>query len=72
MLYFRFQGHEDSNGDYQLISIDGIKAVPGVTAWVWEVDDGIGRLPINKYIPKNGLMVFFTLVPAILPDPGRL
>ena len=71
MLYFtfRFEGYEDCNGDYVLISIDGTKGNLGVT-WEWEVDARVG-IPINKYIPKNDVAVFFTLVPVYL-DPRRL
>ena len=69
MLYFRFVCHEDSNGDSELISIDGTKANIGMV-WEWEVDVRI-KVPINKYIPENDVTVFFTLVP-VYPDPGRL
>ena len=71
MLYFtfRFEGYEDCNGDYVLISIDGTKGNLGVT-WEWKVDARVG-IPINKYIPKNDVAVFFTLVPVYL-DPRRL
>ena len=57
MLYFtfRFEGYEDSNGDYVLISIDGVKG-----NWTILVDGK--RVPINKYIPPNGTTVLFQKV----------
>ena len=57
----------DSNGDCELISIDGTEANIGMV-WEWEVE---AKMPINKYIPENDVTVFFTLVP-VYPDPGRL
>ena len=70
MICFRFMCHEDSIGDNELISIDGTEANIGMV-WEWEVDVCI-TMPINKYIPENDVTVFFTLVPVIKPDPGRL
>ena len=68
MLYFRFVCHEDSNGDSELISIDGTKANIGMV-WEWEVDVRI-KMPINKYIPQNDVTVLFILVP-VYPDLSR-
>ena len=60
-LIFRFQCEESSNGNLELISLDGIKA--GVEQ-NWELSvGGVSELMnINEYIPSNGVEVLFRLV----------
>ena len=60
-LIFRFQCEESSNGNFELISLDGIKA--GAEQH-WELSVGGERelMNINEYIPSNGVEVLFRLV----------
>ena len=61
MLIFRFQCDKSANGNFELISLDGIKAGEGQH---WELSvGGVNELMnINEYIPSNGVEVLFRLV----------
>ena len=57
MFNFRFL----SNGNYELISIDGIKKGVG-QHWAFSLGDVIESEPINKYSLPDGVTVTFLLV----------
>ena len=73
MLYFtRFQAEQNSKtGNYKLISMDGIKAEPG-QLWVMSIGGVIESMPINEYIPSDGVTVLFQLLTFSDADQGRL
>ena len=72
---FHFRGlvcHKNSNGDYELISINGIEGNDGLVDWAESVGGVRVRIPINKYIPQNNVAVVFRLVPIYPDPPSRL
>ena len=74
MVIVRFQCDNSSNGNLELLSIDGIKAEAGQN-WALSVGSVSQRMPINGYIPTIGVEVLFSLVPAfesVTVDQGRL
>ena len=71
MLHFSFQAEQNSStGNLKLISVNGVKAEPG-QLWIMSVGGVIESVPINEYIPSDGVTVLLQLLNSVDPDPGR-
>ena len=59
-LIFRFHCDKSANGNFELISLDGIKA-GAEQHWELSVGGVSELMNINEYIPSNGVEVLFRL-----------
>ena len=71
MFHFRFVYHKKGNSNYELTLMDGIKAGMG-QFWILSVGGEIEPMPINEYIPTDGVTVLFQLVTTMGDSSGTV